>query len=195
MKIGAENKKEVAIMGVLLAALLVVGVYNFRDVLWGSSAAEPPSPPASSGPQQKGPGTIAAAQDNEPSLITDVLQRSREVKYEAGGRNIFQMEAVKIEPVGPVRPPTPEAFIGPMPTPSPPPPPKIPLVFYGFANKPGEPKRVFLAPDNKSDQNFVAGLNEIVDRRYKIVQIQNNQIVVEDMLNNNRQSIPLTPRP
>ena len=44
MKIGAENKKEVAIMAVLLTVLLVVGVYNFRDVLWGSSAAEPSLP-------------------------------------------------------------------------------------------------------------------------------------------------------
>jgi len=194
MKIGAENKKEVAIMAVLLAVLLVVGVYNFRDVLWGSSAAEP-SLPASPAPQQRGPVTIASAQDNDPSLNFDALQRSREVKYEAGGRNIFQMEAAKIEaPAAPVRP-TPEGPIGPQPTPPPPPPPKIPLVFYGFANKPGEPKRVFLAPDDRSDRNFVAGLNEIVDRRYKIVQIQNNQIVVEDMLNNNRQPIPLTPRP
>jgi len=184
-------------MAVLLAVLLLVGGYNFRDVLWGSSEAASPSLPASPAAQQRGPGTSAAVQDNEPSLNLDTLIKSREVKYEAGGRNIFQMEAMKIEPpTTSVRQPTPEAFIGPMPTPPPPPPPRIPLVFFGFANRPGEPKRVFLAPEDKnSGQTFVAGLNDIVDRRYKIVQIQNTQVVVEDMLNNNRQTIQLTPRP
>lgn len=191
MKIGAENKKEVLIMAALLVVLLAVGAYNFRDVLWGSGAAETPSLAASPAPQQKGPVTIATAQDNDPSLNLETLQRSREVKYEAGGRNIFQMQAAKIEqPTAPVRQAQQEEY-GPFPTPPPPPPPKIPLVFYGFANKPGEPKRVFLG---EGERNFVAGLNEIVDRRYKIVQIQANEILVEDMLNNNRQPIRLTPR-
>lgn len=194
MKIGAENKKEVAIMTVLLAVLLVVGVYNFRDFLWGSSAAETPSLPVSA-PQQKGPGTVAAAQDTEPSLRLDILDASRAVKYEPGNRNPFAYAPVQIPPVKEsVR--TGELVDRPQPDAPPPPPPKIPLVFYGFANKPGEAKRVFLAPDDRnSDRTYVAGLNEIVDRRYKIVQIQANQVVVQDMLNNNQQSIPLTPRP
>ena len=190
MKIGAENKKEVVIMVVLLAVALLVGLYTFRDFLWGSSAAATPSLAATPAPQPKTTGTTTASLDTEPRLRRDILDASRAVKYEAGGRNIFQMQAVKIEqPKVPVR--TNETPIGPEPTPAPPPPPKIPLVFYGFANKPGEPKRVFLA---QGERIFVAGQNEIVDRRYKVVQIQTNQVVMEDMLNNNQQPIPLTPR-
>jgi hypothetical protein len=38
---------------------------------------------------------------------------------------------------------------------------------------------------------FVAKEGEIVNRRYKVVRINPTSIEVEDMLNNNRQSIPL----
>jgi hypothetical protein len=38
----------------------------------------------------------------------------------------------------------------------------------------------------------VAKEGDIVDRRYKIVQINNTSVMVEDVLNNNRQPIPLT---
>jgi hypothetical protein len=192
MKIGAENKKEVAIMAVLFAVLLVVGVFNFRDVLWAGPGTDVSSLPVSSAPQQKGPPTISVAQDNEPWLNLDVLRRSREVTYESGNRNLFAYAPTPLPT--PVATPRPTPSGSPTPTPVPTPPP-IALKFFGFANKLGEPKRVFLAPDDRnSDRTFVAGLNEIVDNRYKIVQIEANQVVVEDMLNNSRQPIPLTPR-
>jgi len=185
MKIGAENKKEVAIMAVLLAVLLVVGVYNFRDVLWAGTT----SLPTALAPQHTGPGTVTVAQDNEPWLQPEILEPSRAVKYEPG-RNLFAMEQAPAKPQPSGHPPG-EQVDWPKPDPAPQP-PKIQLVFYGFANKPGEPKRVFLgAADNR---NFVAGLNQIVDRRYKVVQIQSNQVIIEDMLNNNQQPVRLTPR-
>jgi hypothetical protein len=190
MKIGAENKKEVAIMGGLLVVLLVVGVYNFRDVLWGSSAGATPSLPTTPAPQQRGSATIATAQDTDSNLRTDILAWSRGIHYEPGNRNPFSYAPTPLPT--PIATPRPTPQGPPTPTPIPTPPP-IPIVFYGFANKQGEPKRVFLG-EKGTDRNFVAGLNEIVDRRYKIVQIQTNQVVVLDMLNNNQQPIPLTPR-
>jgi hypothetical protein len=63
------------------------------------------------------------------------------------------------------------------------------LKFFGFASRPGEPKKVFLS---EGDEVFVAKEGDIVDRRYKIVQINNTSVMVEDVLNNNRQPIPLT---
>lgn len=193
MKIGAENKKQVTVMAALLVILLVVGVYNFRDVLWGSSADATPSSPTTPAPQQKGSPTIAAAgQDTDPNVRFDILAWSRGIQYEPGNRNPFAYAPPVPTPDQSVRKmiatPTPP----PTPTPIPTPPP-IPIVFYGFANKQGEPKRVFLG-EKGTDRNFVAGLNEIVDRRYKVVQIQTNQVVILDMLNNNQQPIPLTPR-
>src|SRR5439155_981691 len=67
--------------------------------------------------------------------------------------------------------------------------PAITLKFFGFANKPGEPKRVFLS---QGDDVFIAAEGDIVDRRYKVLRISPMAVEVEDVLNNNRQSIPLT---
>ncbi len=83
-------------------------------------------------------------------------------------------------PYGPEPPPTP--------TPTPPPPP-IPLKFYGFASKSSEPKRIFLADEGEV---FVARQGDIVERKYKVVQINNTSVVIEDMLNSNRQTIQVT---
>jgi hypothetical protein len=39
---------------------------------------------------------------------------------------------------------------------------------------------------------FIAGEGEIVDRRYRVLRISPNSVEMEDVLNNNRQNIPLT---
>jgi hypothetical protein len=41
---------------------------------------------------------------------------------------------------------------------------------------------------------FLASDGDIVQRRYKVVSILANSIVVEDMTNNNRQTLPLLAR-
>jgi hypothetical protein len=70
-----------------------------------------------------------------------------------------------------------------------PPPPPITLKFFGFANKPGEPKRIFLS---QGEDVFIAGEGEIVNRRYRVLRISPNAVEMEDVINSNRQSIPLT---
>jgi len=180
----------------LLALALMVGIYNFVD--FGTSSAASPSPSTSSpGPQRSTPGPqpkksaatdIADSSTLDPRLRKDILAASQSIKYEAGGRNIFRMEEKPIEktitgvrpPMGPEPPPTP--------TPTPPPPP-IPLKFYGFASKPTEQKRVFLDDEGEI---FVARQGDIVERKYKVVQINNTNVIIEDVLNNNRQTIQLT---
>jgi hypothetical protein len=66
------------------------------------------------------------------------------------------------------------------------------LKYYGFASRPGEPKKVFLT-DEQGQRQFVVGQGDIVDRRYRLVQIQTSQVLMEDMLTNHRQPILLTP--
>lgn len=187
MKIGAENKKELRWMIALLVIAVLVGIYNFWD--FGTSSAAPPSVSAPAAAQKKAPQVVDTTLD--PRLRLDILAASQSKKYEMGGRNIFRMEEAKpIEktitsvrpPMGPEPPPTP--------TPTPPPPP-INLKFYGFASKPSEPKKVFLADEGEV---FVARLGDIVERKYKVAQINNTSVVIEDVLNNNRQTIPLTAR-
>jgi hypothetical protein len=191
VKIGAENKKQMRWMIALLALALLVGIYNFVD--FGTSSAASPSPASST------PGTQPARKSNSPQLADstldprlrlDILAVSQNKKYETGGRNIFRMEELKIPAMtgsarqvaemGPPAPPTP--------TPTPPPPP-IPLKFYGFASKPNEPKRIFLADEGEV---FVARQGDIVERKYKIVQINNTSVVIEDVLNSNRQTVQVT---
>ena len=191
MKIGAENKNQLRIMIVLLAVLLLVGIYNFVDFGTSSAAAPATSPQVAQSAKKTGTAPIV---DNtlDPRLHVIELAASQNVKYEAGGRNIFRMEEVKttippmqgsarqLAEIGPPLPPTP--------TPTPPPPP-IPLKFYGFASKPTEPKRIFLDDEGEI---FVARQGDIVERKYKVVQINNTSVVIEDVLYNNRQTIQLT---
>ena len=65
----------------------------------------------------------------------------------------------------------------------------IELKYYGFANRPGEPRSIFLAHDGDV---FIAREGDIVNRRYKIVRVTPNAVEILDVLSNNRQSIPLT---
>ena len=189
MKIGAENKNQLRIMIVLLAILLLVGIYNFVD--FGTSSAAAPATSTQGAQSAKKTGTAPIVDNTlDPRLHVPELAASQNVKYEAGGRNIFKMEEVKIPPMvgsarqlGEMGPPPP-----PTPTPTPPPPP-IPLKFYGFASKPTEPKRIFLDDEGEI---FVARQGDIVERKYKVVQINNTSVVIEDVLYNNRQTIQLT---
>jgi hypothetical protein len=193
VKIGAENKKQVIIMAVLLAVAVAVVIYDFSGS--GTSSAAPPAPaaPATAGSQRARTSTQQVAQnDLDPTLRLDVLEASRRVKYEAGGRNIFRMEEPPPpKPIAAVRA-TPTPF--PTPTPTPPPPP-IPLKFYGFANRPGEAKKVFLSEGDPQNSNvFIAKQGDIVNRRYRVVQISATSVQIEDVLYNNKQTIPLTAR-
>jgi len=100
---------------------------------------------------------------------------------------------IEVPPAAPAKPkPAAPAIKTPPPPPvdpGPPPPPPINLKFFGFANRPGEAKKVFL---EQGEDIFVASEGDIVNRRYKVLKIAPTSVEVEDVLNNNRQSIPLT---
>ena len=161
-----------------------------------SSAAAVPSPVASAlsapGPvaerASRGKKVVKVERTLDPTLRLDLLKDTEDTKYEGKGRNIFRAEAEvipqakfpAIKPSMPAPPPEPQG---------PPPPPPINLKFYGFASRPGEPKKIFLS---QGDDVFIAGEGDIVDRRYKVLQISPTSVEVEDVLTNNRQSIPLT---
>ena len=202
MKLGAENRFKL-IAALVLMALAVILLGNFIFSGPGTPAAAPaatasstasnaaptPAPPIRAGRKAGGKKVDTAPRSLDPSLRYDWLKASEDTKYEGKGRNIFRAEA---EP-----PPRPVAngttdhpvAVTPQPPPGPPPPPPINLKFFGFANRPGEPKRVFLS---QGEDVFIAHEGDIVDRRYRILRISPTSVEVEDVLNNNRQSIPLT---
>jgi len=203
MKVGAENRRQLIVLVVLLA---VAGVSVARMLFaWGRPAAEAstaasaaPPPPAQArawkvvvrGRRGTLPVPSAAlAPSADPRLKLDLLKYSEDMKYEGNGRNIFEAKMEEI-PVPVKRPDLKEAEKPPLPPPGPPPPPPINLKFFGFSNRPGEAKKIFLS---QNEDVFIAGEGDIVDRRYKVIRIQPNAVEVEDVLNNHRQTLPLTP--
>lgn len=191
MKIGAENKKELVIMACLLAVAIPLVIYTVARYSGSGASAAAPAPAQGARPQGKSGTQPMTQSDLDPTLRLDVLENSRKVKYEAGGRNIFIMEAEALPtPSQSVVVATSTPFV-PTPTPIPP----IPLKFFGSENKPGEPKKVFLSEgEGPAATVFVAKQGDIVDRRYRVVQIANTYVVIEDLLTNNKQQIQLTPR-
>ena len=191
MKVGAEKKKELYAMLALMAIAVVFLVRMFLS--YGSptpsvAASVPNAVPAQSeAANARGGARGKSSAPLDPTLRTDLLKNSEAAEYKGSGRNIFEAQATPPPMVQPTHPVVKaDVPIGP---PPPPPPPPIPLKFFGFANKPGEPKSIFLA---NGDAVFIGREGDIVNRRYKILRIQSNQVEIEDVLNNNRQTIPLT---
>jgi hypothetical protein len=144
-------------------------------------------------PGQKG-SKKQHADSLDPTLRLDLLAAAEQTQYEGNGRNIFvaQPDQVKIPtPSGTgATDHGPEAPTPPWTPPSPPPPTPIPLKFFGFASKVGESKKIFLS---QGEDVWVAGEGEIINRRYKVVQILPNSVEMQDVVNSGPpQKIPLT---
>lgn len=190
MQLGLENKKQKMWAIALGILALIVCAYELIPLIGGSSTPDSSAQAASPivpRPTGSKAGTKASAkagkkpagEDLDPTLRLDLLATSEKGQYEGAGRNIFvsQREEVDIpKPVAPVNTdPGPPAYVPPVVQP----PPPIPLKFYGFANSPGEPKKVFL---KNGDDVFVAGEGEIVDRRYKVIRISATAVEIQDMV-------------
>ncbi|MGH9512118.1 MAG: hypothetical protein ACRD2U_08265 [Terriglobales bacterium] len=196
MNLGSENRNKLIVAVVLMViAIGLLARWLFSSI--GTSSAASISPSATSVPAASTPTAHRGTRNNkktttverslDPTLRLDLLRVSEDTKYEGKGRNIFRAEAevipkAKFPAIKPMPAPPPVAQ-------GPPPPPPINLKFYGFASRPGEPKKIFLS---QGDDVFIAGEGEIVDRRYKVLQISPTSVEIEDVLTNNRQSIPLT---
>jgi hypothetical protein len=134
----------------------------------------------------------------DPALRLDLLAKVRNVTAEGGTRSLFEFSQPppppppKVKPIVPTTPVAalpPEAPPGPPEPPKPPPPPPIALKFYGYAGttRGGTRQAFFL----DGDDILVAGENETVKNRYKIIRIGVNSAVVEDTTNKNQQTLPL----
>ena len=176
---------------------VVVLLFNFTGSTPATTTAAPPVAPLTpvttsrpvtasrSGGKAHSKKVSPAARSLDPTLRYDWLKASEDTKYEGTGRNIFLAQAEIPTPVASAVPDK-EADTGP---PPPPPPPPINLKFFGFASKPGEAKKVFLS---EGEDVFIAAEGEVIDRHYKVLRISPTSVEIEDVLNNNRQSIPLT---
>jgi hypothetical protein len=198
VQLGLENKKQTTWAMVLGVVAVLAVAYEFLPMIFG------PSPAPSSSAQAAAPTTTRAAaragakgkkvhaENLDPTLRLDLLASAEQTQYEGSGRNIFVSQAEVIpQPQGTgvtdAQKAAEEAAYRP---PPPPQPPQIPLKFFGFASKVGEPKKVFLSQDGEV---FVAGEGEIVNRRYKVIQITPTSVEMQDMVYSGpTQRIPLT---
>ncbi|MGA9564372.1 MAG: hypothetical protein WBS19_02500 [Candidatus Korobacteraceae bacterium] len=191
MKLGTENKTKTAIAaGLLLIAAIALynWIHSSDDAASTATAATASSAPGGAAPKAVKPGVhkagpVVLAQSLDPTLRLDLLKSSEDVTYKGSGRDIFSSQ-----PPPPEIPKVTKAVINTGPPPPAPPPP-IPLKFYGFSGNKSGPKQVFLS---KGDDIFIAKEGQIIDRRYKILKIGPNAVEVEDVLTNNRQTLPLT---
>jgi hypothetical protein len=134
----------------------------------------------------------------DPTLRLDLLAKLNGVGLGLGTRgSVFDWgkappppAEVKIDP-GPIAriygPPTPTPKPAP-PTPVPtPPPPPIPLKFYGFSTHSGAKRAFFLDGDDID----VAGENDVIKNRYKVIKIGINSVEMEDLNYKHQQTLPL----
>lgn len=207
MKTGTENKKKTMLAAVLGVIAIILVAWQVIPFFFGGnsapSAIAPPietnaaNPAATSQPQANRANrnrTRATAKNApvvntlDPTIRLDLLASAEQQHYQGSGRNIFEAYV----PPPPRRPESETSKNTPPPqpvNPGPPPPPPINLKFYGWASQQGQAKRIFLS---QGDQIFIASEGDLVANRYKVVQIGNGFVKIEDILNNNVQQIPMT---
>jgi hypothetical protein len=209
VKLGIENRNQMVLAAALGVVALLVIAYEFMP----SSSTIASTTPMTAGTDPRtltgnaahpgahhGSGSASgkrerSAQNLDPTLHLQQLALAEQVKYEGSGRNIFISQPDPVIPtplapgvIGAGKPGDPKDTVIQIPQPTPPPP--IPLKFFGFANHPGEPRKVFLI---KGEDTFIAGEGEIVDRRYKVVRISPTSVDIQDLVvSGPPQSIPLT---
>lgn len=136
----------------------------------------------------------------DPTLRLDLLAKLAEVKVERIERSLFDFGAVEApkpalpEPKIEIKKPV-ARMIGPEPPPPPPPPvvkpppPPINLKFYGNALPARDGvKRVFCM---QGEEILAPAEGEVILKRYKIVRINVNSVLVEDLDYKNQQTVAI----
>ncbi len=217
MNLGTENRNKTIAAVALGALAVIVFVYELWPMFsTPSSPANASAPTSLTRTSAAHPGRTrhmgsrsqsrtaankkaAIPTDNlDPTLQLQLLAASEQTKYEGSGRNIFVAQAESVDIPQPKasgvtdKPGVPTAgdpvqiYHAPPIAQAPP----IPLKFFGFANQPGEAKKIFLSV---GDDVFIAGEGEIVDRRYKVLRISPTSVQMQDVVSSSPpQTIPLT---
>jgi hypothetical protein len=210
----AKDRKQVIVISIFGALLLMFLIFAYNAFFGGSSAPAPTAVPAvahapvksstttKSENSPSGGKTAAAAgvaatkmastsSSLDPTLDESAMLRTENLVYAGSGRNIFS--AIYVPPVViPTNMPKarPGPIAPPVPTgpPPPPPPPPINLKFFGTAVRANGLRQAFLL---SGEDVYLASTGDIVARKYKIISIGTNSIQVEDLQNANTQTLPL----
>ena len=139
----------------------------------------------------------------DPTLRLDLLAKVQAVQLEGGQRDLFRYSTAPPppltgkEPIVKVKTPAEiakqQSSMPPPGPPQPPPPPPILLKYYGYssARADGRKKAFFL----DGEDILVGAEGELVKKRYRVVRIGVNSVVMEDVDNKHEQTLPLVPDP
>ena len=214
MRAGAENRKKTIMAGALVAVALCCILYAYNALFGGTSAAPPPTVAPVAAPAHTTNAAPAQTAGNagrtssiagvdavklahtsaslDPTLDETAMHRAESLVYSGTGRNIFSLTytppPVKLPTHVPPPRPKPNAITLPPAPVGPPPPPPINLKFFGTARRSSGLVQAFLL---QGDNVYLASAGEIVAHKYKIVSINLNSIQVEDLQNNDTQTLPL----
>lgn len=138
----------------------------------------------------------------DPTLRTDLLARVREVDAAGGSRSLFEFYTPPpppppVEPIKPQPPPPPPVVAETKPiapaAPVKPPPPPIPLKYFGYEGVPRAGSRL-RALFVDGEDSFIAGENEMIRNRYRIVRIGTTSAEVEDTVAKDTQTLRIVER-
>ena len=131
----------------------------------------------------------------DPILRLDLLAKVQGVEPAGGSRNLFQYgpPPVKAEALKGPEPkviPQPVVPVTDVAKAGPPPPPPITLKYYGFSTARNNGRKVAFFLDG--EEISMAGEGETVKKRYRVVRIGVNSVLMEDTESKRQQSLPLT---
>jgi hypothetical protein len=135
----------------------------------------------------------------DPTLRVDLILGLQQVAFAGGTRSLFEFSAAPL-PKTPEPKIIPKPMVGPVPPPAnpakpgsevaaKPPATPIPLRFFGYTvqARVGNKRAIFL----DGDEIHVASEGDVVKKRYKVVRIGVNSVVVEDIEQKNEQTLKL----
>jgi hypothetical protein len=200
IRLGTEDKKKRTIAMVMVSLALTAIAYVVWYLAGGPPSAPPPAatetaasipantPNRVSGETGKPAQHLESATSLDPTLHPEVMATAENTVYSGTSRNIFSKDSLPPIQEAAIEKPIASARTGPVVPSGPPPPPPIDLKFYGFAKQQNGRKLVFLM---HGEDIFIAGPGDIVDGRYKVIQITDNSVVIEDLAYTNQQTLPL----
>jgi hypothetical protein len=210
MKLGTEDKKKLGILAIVGVGAVAAAFYMYSEL--STPDAAPPAAPvvttvaapattavARRSPQSSGntignsskKAVVASEAQLDPTLHMEAMLVTEALVYNGSGRNIFSANsapAVAIPKLAAnVRIPGTVAPVRLGPT-GPPPPPPIDLKFFGTETNAKGDRRAFLL---HGEDVFLVSSGDMVQRRYRVISIDARSIVIEDIANSNRQTLPL----
>jgi hypothetical protein len=199
MRLGTENKRQVAIVAVLFAFIIIYGGYQAYKTFIApdtpirttpANAVRTPATGAASTSTQGGPEAKELSNAGiDPALHFEKLAQSEDVHYAGTGRNIFSAESAPVieAPLKSARMNSAQPSVN-VP-PAGPHPPTIDLKYFGYSQGPDKSLQAFFT---HGEDIFMAKTGEIVNHRYRVGNINANNVQVTDLAYNNTQTIPLT---